>query len=153
MIVPLLDAILGRYICQDSHHPGKKCALSWKYMDEIELITCSRCHPGFLSTLGQTSSQIRTWTEIITILEIYVQEVDRKDSVGVRMCKVEGLWSFIGKCFISDLVGGFTHRLSLVMWKMEPLETAPTPRSICCSERKALISLLCCLPIPTHRSP
>lgn len=66
------------------------------------------------------------------------------------MCKVEGLWSFIRKCFISDLVGGFTHRLSLVMWKMQPPETDPIPKSICCSERKALISLLCCLPIPAH---
>lgn len=75
MTVLLLDAILGRYICQDSHHPGNKYSLSWKYMDELEFITCGRCHPGFISTLGQTSPPIRILTEMITILEIYVQEV------------------------------------------------------------------------------
>lgn len=56
MVVPLLDIILGRYICQDSHHSGNKYALSWKYMDELELV---------LVVEIDSSSQISTWTENI----------------------------------------------------------------------------------------
>lgn len=147
MIVPLLDVILGRYTCQESHHPGNKYALSCKYMDEIELISCSRWHPGFISTLGQTSPEI--YTEIITILEIYVQELDWKDSMGVRMCKVEDLWSVIENCFISNLVGGFTHLLSSVMWKMQPpWDRFPHPNQFIAMRGR--LSSVCCAVYPAQ---